>query len=309
MGDPRRFARRRAWRILPPYWPALAYSLVIAWTLVPQPGEGRPTGASVLFYGLLVQDVFGSPSPNGAFWSIAVEAQLYLVFPLMVLILRRAGAIVMLGLVTATVVAIGLLAPGVPAVDALMRFTPQFATLFAIGMVAAGIVAAGERMRRLPWPWLALIAALPVLLLIVIRGSVWTVGNYYWIDLALGPAVGLLLASVATGRPAPLVRLLDTRPVRGLGSFSYSLYLTHAPIVVIVHEKIVAPRTGLPAFLLTLTLAVPVALLVARLFAAVFELPFTRNRDWPALRAAMRARLARVRTTRDGTGSDRTPSA
>jgi peptidoglycan/LPS O-acetylase OafA/YrhL len=169
-------------------------------------------------------------------------------------------------------------------------------------------VAAGERVRRLPWPWLALLAALPVPLLIVTRGSAWTVNHYYWVDLALGPAIGLLLVSVATRRPAPLVRLLDTGPVRGLGSFSYSLYLTHAPIVVIVHEKIVAPRTGVPAFLLTLALAVPASLLVARLFAAVFELPFTRNRTWPALRAAMRARLGRTpRTLPDPTLPDPTP--
>src|SRR5919197_1544243 len=52
-----RFAFRRAWRILPPYWPALVYSLIIAWTLVPQPYSGPPTGKSVLIYGLLLQDV------------------------------------------------------------------------------------------------------------------------------------------------------------------------------------------------------------------------------------------------------------
>ena len=31
-----------------------------------------------------------------------------------------------------------------------------------------------------------------------------------------------------------VVRLLDSRPLRSLGSFSYSLYLTHAPIVIAV---------------------------------------------------------------------------
>ncbi|GAB3883571.1 hypothetical protein GCM10027612_15910 [Microbispora bryophytorum subsp. camponoti] len=87
----RRFAYRRAWRILPPYWAALLFSLVVAWTLIPQPGQGDPTVKSVVVYGLLVQDLFGSPSPNGAFWSIAVEAQLYIVFPLMLLVLRRAA--------------------------------------------------------------------------------------------------------------------------------------------------------------------------------------------------------------------------
>lgn len=289
LGNLRRFAHRRAWRILPPYWPALLFSLVIAWTLVPQPEEGPPTAKSVLVNGLLLQDVFGAPSPNGAFWSIAVEAQLYLVLPLLLLVVRRTGPLVMLGMVTGVVVVIGLLAPRVPAVDLLMRFTPQFAVLFALGVFASGIALA--RGGRRTWPWLALAAAIPVLLLIVLVGPVWTVEHYFWVDLALGPAVGLLLVSVATGRPAVLVRLLDTRPIRSLGSFSYSLYLTHAPVVVVLHQLFVAPHLspGVPAFLVTLAIGVPCALLVGRLFAAVFELPFQRHRNWPALLAAIRA--------------------
>ncbi|MEU6715903.1 acyltransferase [Nonomuraea sp. NPDC046802] len=287
------FARRRAWRILPPYWAAVAFSLVIAWTLVPQPEQGVPTAKSVLVYGLLLQDVFGSPSPNGALWSIAVEAQLYVVFPLLLPVLRRMGALVMVGAVTAVVVAVGLLAPVVPAVGALMRLTPQFAALFALGMAGAGVV---RLRRRVPLQWLALAALLPVLALIVVNGSMWTVANLYWIDLIIGPATVLLLAAVATGRPRPLVWLLDTPPVRSLGSFSYSLYLIHAPIVVNVHALLIAPRMeqGVPAFLVCLAVAVPVTVVAARLFAAVFELPFTRNRTPAALRARFSRKPAKT---------------
>ncbi|MFI7691591.1 acyltransferase family protein [Nonomuraea sp. NPDC049655] len=287
------FFNRRAWRILPPYWAALLFSLVIAWTVIPQPGQQAPTGQSVLIYGLLLQDVFGSPSPNGAMWSIAVEAQLYLVFPLMVLVLRRWGAAVMLGAVTLVVVAVGALAPYVPAVELLMRLTPQFAALFAVGAVCAGVVRASERSGRPPWHWLAAAAALPVLALVVVAGPEWVVGHFFWVDLAVGPAAGLLLAGVATGRPSWLVRLLDTRPVRRLGSFSYSLYLIHAPLVVMVNRLVVAPRVppGMPAFLLTLALAVPASVGVAWLFASVFELPFQRHRGWRRLREAARARF------------------
>jgi peptidoglycan/LPS O-acetylase OafA/YrhL len=303
VGGLRRFARRRAWRILPPYWAALVLSLVIAWTLVPQPGEGVPTAKTVVLYGLLLQDIAGSPSPNGAFWSIAVEAQLYLVFPLMLLVLRRAGAVVMLGLVTAAVVVIGVLAPHISAVDALMRLTPQFAALFAIGVVAAGVVSRTPRHGRpFPWQWLALLFAAPVVALMAVQGSVWTVANFYWVDLAIGPAVGLLLAAVATGRPAPLVRLLDTRPVRSLGSFSYSLYLTHAPLVVVMATLVFGPHMdpGLGKFLATTALAVPVSLVVGRLFAGVFEIPFQRHRSWKELRAAMGGRRPRARTATAG---------
>jgi peptidoglycan/LPS O-acetylase OafA/YrhL len=289
-----RFARRRAWRILPTYWAALASSLAIAWAVVPQPGEGVPTGKSVLVFGSLLQDIIGSPSPNGAFWSIAVEAHLYFVFPLLLLLLRRTGAIVMLCVLIVVVTTIGLLAPGVHTVHLLMRLSPQFAVLFGVGVVAAGVVRGASRRVITVLPLAALAATVPVILLIVIAGQKWTVTNLFWVDLVSGPAVGLLLAAVATGRPAAPVRLLDTRALRGLGTFSYSLYLIHAPIVVALSERAVAPhfRAGVPAFLATLALAVPISLLTARLFAAVFELPFQRYRSWSALRAAIRIRFA-----------------
>src|SRR6202020_1828899 len=37
-----RFAHRRARRILPAYWAALAFSLAVAWLIAPQPGHGIP---------------------------------------------------------------------------------------------------------------------------------------------------------------------------------------------------------------------------------------------------------------------------
>jgi peptidoglycan/LPS O-acetylase OafA/YrhL len=303
LGSVARFAHRRAWRILPPYWAALGLSLLIAWTLAPQPGESTPTLKSVLVYGLLLQDVFGAPSPNGAFWSIAIEAQLYVVFPLMLLLVRRVGASAMLAAVTVLVAAIGLLASASSVVGLLMRLTPQFAALFAIGVVAAGVLRVGERVRRLPWQSLAVMAAIPVLAVISSRGSAWTVEHYFWIDLALGPAVGLLLAGIATGRPPALVRVLDTGATRSLGGFSYSLYLTHAPFVVLVHRFVVAPRlSGTGGFLTTLAVAVPLALAAARLFAAVFELPFQRHRSWAALHQALAARLTPSRLAPDRIG-------
>ncbi len=95
-----RFAQRRAWRILPAYWAALLFSLAVAWLVVPQPGQGLPDARSVLVNGLLVQNFDASHSPNAAFWSMAVEAQLYLVFPLLLLMVRRWSAVAMVATVT-----------------------------------------------------------------------------------------------------------------------------------------------------------------------------------------------------------------
>ena len=276
-----RFAQRRAWRILPAYWAALVFSLAVAWLIVPQPGHGMPDAKSVLVNGLLVQNIVGAHSPNAAFWSMAVEAQLYLAFPLLLLIVRRFSAVVMLATATLVVASVGIVGPHVARLDTfVIQSPPDLAALFAVGVLAAGIVGASRARRSWPWHWLALAAATPVVATIAWEGSVWTLDHLFWVDLALGPAVACLLAGLATGRPAPLLRLLDTRPIRNLGSSSYSLYLTHAPIVVVVYEKIVAGRVaqGVPAFLVTLAVVLPLTIGFARLFASVFERPFLRHR-------------------------------
>jgi peptidoglycan/LPS O-acetylase OafA/YrhL len=286
----RDFARRRAWRILPPYWAALGFSLIMVWFVLAQPGWAVPTAKSVAVYGLLLQDVFPTGSPNRAFWSIAIEAQLYILLPLLLLIVRRFSAVAMVALVAAIVVTMGLLGPHVAwANDALLQFTPDLAVVFAVGVLAAGIVTASERTRSLPWAWFALAAAVPVILLISIKGEAWSNANLFWTDLASAPAIGCLLAAIATSRPRIVVRFLSTRPLRSLGSFSYSLYLTHLPIVIAVAYGLVLPRvpSGAPTFFVLVAILVPTTVLFARLFATVFELPFQRRRGWSTLLRAI----------------------
>jgi peptidoglycan/LPS O-acetylase OafA/YrhL len=275
------FARRRARRILPAYWAALAFSLAVAWLIVPQPGNGVPDAKSVLVNGLLVQNIVGAHSPNAAFWSMAVEAQLYVVFPLLLLMVRRWGATAMVATVTLIVATVGIIGPHVAGLDVfVVQSPPDLAALFAVGILTAGIVGASRARRSWPWARLALASALPVVATIWWQGSVWTLHNLFWVDLALGPAIACLLAALATGHPVPLLRLLDARPMRRLGSSSYSLYLTHGPIVAIVYEKIVAGRVrqGVPAFIVSLALVLPLTIVFARLFASVFERPSRRHR-------------------------------
>ncbi len=301
------YAHRRAWRILPPYWAALGFSLVMTWYVLAQPGWPVPNGKSVAVYGLLVQDAFSqghhggfwaAGSPNRAFWSIAIEVQLYVLLPLLLLLVRRVSARAMVALVAAIVVTIGLLGPHVPLMNsALVKFTPDLAVLFAVGLLAAGIVTAGEHTRSRPWAGYALAATVPVIALMVVKGSTWSNLNLFWLDLAWAPAVGCFLAAIATSRPRPVVRFLDSRLPRSLGSCSYSLYLTHMPIVIAVSYGLVLGRVaaGTPTFFVLAAILLPVTVCFARLFAAVFELPFQRHRGWIPLRQAMSARLRQLR--------------
>jgi peptidoglycan/LPS O-acetylase OafA/YrhL len=294
-----RFAGRRARRILPAYLAALAFSLAVAWLVVPQPGEGVPTGKSVAVNALLVQNLVRAPSPNKSFWSMAIEAQLYVVFPLLLLLVRRFGGLVMVAAVTILVATVGILGPHVARLHTLViQSPPDLAALFAIGIMAAGIVGATKARGGWHWPWLALAAALPVLLAISLQGSRWTLAprHLLWVDLALGQAVACLLLGVAAGRPRPFVRLLDSRPIRSLGLSSYSLYLVHEPIVVVAYERIVRPHFhhGSTAFLVMVGIVVPVTIVFARMFAAVFEQPFRRQSGRSQLPLVSHVRLRKV---------------
>jgi peptidoglycan/LPS O-acetylase OafA/YrhL len=284
-GSVSRFLRRRAWRILPPYWAALALSLVVSYFVVPASYHGPPNRRTAVVYGLALQDIFKARTPNGAFWSIAVEAGLYLLFPVLLFIRRRLGAVMLLTGGTLLVVVRVLLAEHASPMEGDRWLTPNLAPVFAAGLLGAGVLVAREKIRRLPWHWLAALAVLPVLSVMVVKGSTWTVNHYFWVDLAVAPAMTMLIAAVATGRPAFLLRLLTTRIMRGLGNFSYSLYLIHLPIVMVIIRKI-APdyvSAGLPTFWFTLLLGLPASILSAWLFAEIFEMPFKRNRSWKSM--------------------------
>jgi peptidoglycan/LPS O-acetylase OafA/YrhL len=282
LGSVATFARRRVWRILPPYWAALLFSLWVGHHVVAASHHGPPTARATVIYASMLQDVFWAPTPNGAFWSIAVEAELYLVFPLLIFLRRRIGALGVLAFAVVPLVVYGLLAPNANPVEGPNHLVAYLAPVFVAGVVAAGVVTASERIRRIPWHWPAVATAAPVVAVIVLRGSVWTVHHYFWIDLAVTPAMVFLIMSVATGRAVSLRRLLDTRPLRSLGSFSYSLYLVHLPIVMIISRKLVRPYAGrgVGAFWLTLGLGLVLSITFAWGFARLFELPFQRYRSW-----------------------------
>ncbi|MGW3029969.1 acyltransferase family protein [Streptomyces sp. NPDC001178] len=280
-GGVARFLRRRAWRILPPYWAALVLSVAVAHFVVRASHHGPPDYRTVAVYGLMLQDLFTARTPNGAFWSIAVEVELYLLFPLLLFVRRRLGAVALVGGVTLLVVAGGALAEGASPVEGDNWLAPNLVPVFVAGLVGAGVVVAREKVRRMPWHWLAASAVVPVMALVAVKGSVWTVHHYFWVDLAVAPAMAMFLAGIATGRPAFLLRLLATRPMRGLGNFSYSLYLIHLPIVMVVVRKIAPDHVsaGLPTFCFTVAVGLPASLLSAWVFAELFEMPFKRRRS------------------------------
>ncbi|GIH91038.1 acyltransferase family protein [Planobispora siamensis] len=310
-GGNRRFFRRRAWRILPAYWAALAVSIILIavrqhellgpdGTVV---GYQPVTVKSVVVHGLLLQDVIGSPSPNGAFWSIAIEWQIYFLFPLLLWWHRRFSARTLIFSVLAVVIVSQYLSLAFDVLSPIQGLTPQFLALFVFGMVAADVLSGPPRPRR----WALAGAAAGTVVLVAwawIAGSPAMVANFFWVDLAAGVCTALLLAGLVHARSSRLRSLFETRFLRWTGRFSYSIYLVHSPILLTLWYFAVVPMRlePVPRFLVMLALGMPAVIFGSWLFSRLFEEPFLRHRSWASLReafaarwAALRSRLARTR--------------
>jgi peptidoglycan/LPS O-acetylase OafA/YrhL len=294
LGGVRRFLRRRAWRILPAYWAALILSIgVTAFLLEPELGPGEIARTSAV-YGLLLQDAVGSANPNGALWSIAVEWQIYFVFPL-ILLVARLTTMTTAVTITAVVVIVAHAAAGLGGpFDHIYGLTPQFLALFAVGVLAVWI-GGGDRAQTLrrPLAGVAVGALGSFVLLAAIQGSEWVAARFFWMDLLFGVGVASLLTLMYAGGVAPVRRVLASRALMWLGLFSYSIYLVHDPIVGALHKYVFGPMdmSPLATFGLSIALGLPVVLMLCYGFHLLFEAPFLRNRGWSALRTMPIARL------------------
>ncbi len=292
-GGTRRFVRRRAWRILPAYWAALILSIVVtAWLLQPDLGAGA-VGKAFAVHGLLLQDVVGSATPNGALWSIAVEWQIYFVFPL-ILLLGRWTSLKTAVLVTAVVVIVAheIATTGAP-FDKINHLTPQFLVLFAMGVLAVQL--GGERAAsvRRPLGAAALAAFLAFVLLAASKGSEWVVAHFFWMDLLFGLGVACTLTLLYAGGGVRMRGVLASRTAIWLGLFSYSIYLVHDPIVGVLSKYAIAPMDlpPLAAFAVMLVVGLPLVLAFCFGFHLLFEAPFLRHRSFSALRTLPIVRL------------------
>jgi peptidoglycan/LPS O-acetylase OafA/YrhL len=288
IGGTRRFLRRRAWRIVPPYWAALIISTIIT-ALILQPNLG--TGAvakGFVVHGLLIQDIVGSVTPNGAFWSIAVEWQIYFVFPLLLLLGRKTSLGTAVFCTVSVVIAAQLVAGLGSPFSKVHHLSPQFLALFALGVLAVR-VGQGDRADRLRRPLLAIgLASLgSFLILAMVKGSMWIVSRYFWIDMIFGIGIACLMAVMCSGGLRLARRVLSSRVALRLGLFSYSIYLLHGPLVTLLHQEVLGPMhlAAVPTFGLLLLVGLPAILVVCYGFHLVFEAPFIRHRGASAVRA------------------------
>jgi peptidoglycan/LPS O-acetylase OafA/YrhL len=205
---------------------------------------------------------------NGPLWSIALECQIYVVFALLLIpVWRRFGA--------AAQLALALLLGFLPHIltHSFDWTVPWLVALFALGVVAADLCAR-RTLPRLPWNLLTIIAAVVAVAVLVpyVDGELdW----YLWpADLIVGVMVALFfVASHRDDRIVP-ARLLGARPIVFLGTFSYSLYLIHAPIVDVAGALLYRVHASAALSVAVWAALIPAILAAAYGFYRVFERPF-----------------------------------
>ncbi|HEX3550189.1 MAG TPA: acyltransferase [Candidatus Elarobacter sp.] len=280
----RAFARRRARRLGPAYLLALALTLIPFYATLALRGQHVPfshVAGALIAHVFLVHNLWEPVAGylNGPMWSIALEVQIYVVFALLLVpVWRRVGPWAQLGVALVLGLAPQLLLHG-----ALAYTAPWMLTLFAMGVVAAHVTARGVVPGWLRYVALATAAA--GVLMVLPQGDAAADGALWPADLVVGAAVALLFVT-SSGTAQPLTaRFLALRPIVVLGTFSYSLYLIHAPLVILVAAAADRWHFGTAASAVAYGLLIPFTVALAYAFYRVAERPFLS----PEFRAAIEA--------------------
>ena len=275
------FYGRRMRRLLPAAAVVIAVVMPLAFVMLPpldRPGAMTDGTAAVLCASNIRSAMAGgdyfaaiaTPSPFLHFWSLSLEEQFYLAWPVLLLLVARgrrvrlAAGITLLGLLLVSLAVSVVMTDQAPtwAFYGLPSRSWQFA--------AGGLLAVGSTLlRRLPerpvgaagWAGIAGLAVAAV--------AIDSSGPYPGV-LAVLPTAAAVLVILSGDRawgPGVLLRLA---PLRFLGRISYSLYLWHWPILVLPLAAGVAPDPLVTVALLAL------AVCVAWLSWAAVEEPFRR---------------------------------
>lgn len=163
-------------------------------------------------------------------WSLGVEEQFYLIFPLLIYMFYRIGK-----LTAVTYLFVGLSAAGTAASIVALASNPSAAfylTPFRMFEFAIGGIGALVILRGPLYGWLAPVGTASGLAIIITSSFVFTETTTF-------PGLNALLVSVGAvavivgGQNSIAKLVLSNRPMVLLGRWSYSLYLIHWPLIVL----------------------------------------------------------------------------
>ena len=259
------FYERRARRILPALFFVMLVSLPFAWFYL-MPKDIEAFGKSLVAVSTFISnflfwseagyfDTAAEPKPLLHTWSLAVEEQYYILFPLFLMLLWRFGmrflviACAILGVASLAAAHIG--AGTLPAGNYYLLPTRGWELL--LGVFAAFYLACREESGFSPRAdqALSLLGAALILVAIFAFDSETPFPSLY----ALVPTVGALLIILAAREGTIVCHVLSNRLFVGIGLISYSAYLWHFPLFAFArHRSLTEPELWLMAALCVATL-------------------------------------------------------
>lgn len=242
IADVKGFYYRRLCRILPCY--LLAVLVAAAFALA----RGRAVGSAPLWRDLLTHltfthtfsmDTYYWTSLNAALWTVAVEMQFYLIFPLLARAFGKRPALTFSLMTLAALVSRALVALHAHELSLWLNQLPCMLDLYALGMLAAHLLEkrtdAPRRWVFFPLALLALFGAFAVLWQQNAAGDAEIkMAQLLW-RLPLG-VCGAAFLYFSGRTPESLDRAFGNRLVRFLSAISYNFYIWHQFLAVKLKE-------------------------------------------------------------------------
>ncbi len=278
------FYWRRFLRIVPVYF--LVVTMVAGYYIVIK-GETQYLTQLPYYYVFLANFLTSDIPLLSPMWSLAVEEQYYLVWPLLLMLLPGAWLIpVLAALILINVIAvIGWLTPlGIVAFDAgPLRFA-MFNTTYA--PILIGSVVALLLHRQNSFAVLArLLGSMPACLLsflVVLALLQWLPDDMRgWPNLALHLAMAAALVTIVVREDNALQPLLSFSPISRIGEISYGIYLYHLIALHIAGIALGRLGLGTQVWLILLVYCV-VSIIIAEISFRTFERFFLgfKHKGW-----------------------------
>ena len=217
-------------------------------------------------------DLFTAPSPVQHFWSLAIEEQYYLFFPLLMAGLlgvgrgsRRVLAGALGGLAAlSTILMISLYTPGTDTARVYYGTDTRAVELLAGALLAVALAARPEFFRAIPRRALTTAGAAVLAITAFWWMSVEQTSSWLYEGGLTLYALSTVVLLVVVLHPGPVQRALAVEPLRQLGRISYGVYLLHWPIFLwLTPDR--TDLSALPLFVLRVAVTLAAAVLSFRL--------------------------------------------
>jgi len=291
---------RRVRRIAPPYYAAILYAIVLPQILVflfhligiKADWQPIPSAFQIVTHLLFIHTLFIEAwnGINGSFWSLGLEAQFYLAFPIAVWGFSRFGTRFFWAMIAISIFyRVGVYwffnITGKP-LTADREFVLSIFFLgrwmqFALGMAAAWLVASQWKSGRQfsAAQGTGFIVGAIMFYLLAVSPLAALSGSFPLPSLLLGMAFAFAIVGLCASK-SPLRAPFENRYLTGLGFISYSVFLIHQPTVWYLSEFLrkFLKVDGLAMLAALWTIGFAVVIAISYGFFLLFERPFLNTK-------------------------------